>query len=194
MVGAGQLARMTSQAATGLGIGFRVLAASAADSAAQVCAGTVTGDYTSLPDLVAFAAACDVVTFDHEHVPAPHLAALEQAGWQVRPGAAALRYTQDKLAMRDRLRALRVPCPRYAPVASVAEVTGLAAGWGWPVVLKAVSGGYDGRGVWVCQTPGEAAAVLAHPVAVFAEEHVGFDAELAALVARSPHGQAASYP
>ena len=48
MVGAGQLARMTSQAATGLGIGFRVLAGSATDSAALVCAGTVTGDYTSL--------------------------------------------------------------------------------------------------------------------------------------------------
>ncbi len=36
--------------------------------------------------------------------------------------------------------------------------------------------------------------MLAHPVAVFAEEHVAFDAELAALVARSPHGQAAAYP
>ena len=91
MVGAGQLARMTSQAAISLGVGFRVLACSATDSAAQVCAGTVTGDYTALPDLVAFAAACDVVTFDHEHVPAPHLAALEQAGRQVRPGAAPLR-------------------------------------------------------------------------------------------------------
>jgi 5-(carboxyamino)imidazole ribonucleotide synthase len=194
MVGAGQLARMTSQAATGLGIGFRVLAASATDSAAQVCAGTVTGDYTSLSDLRAFAARCDVVTFDHEHVPAPHLAALEQAGQQVRPSAAALRYTQDKLAMRDRLSSLGVPCPRYAPVADQAEVTKAAADWGWPIVLKAVSGGYDGRGVWVCQTPAEADAVLAHPVRVFAEEHVGFDAELAALVARSPHGQAAAYP
>jgi 5-(carboxyamino)imidazole ribonucleotide synthase len=194
MVGAGQLARMTSQAATSLGIGFRVLAGSAADSAAQVCTGTVTGDYTSLTDLLAFTAGCDVVTFDHEHVPAPHLAALEQAGRTVRPGAGALRFTQDKLAMRDRLRGRGVPCPRYAPVAGLAEVTERAADWGWPVVLKAVSGGYDGRGVWVCQTPAEAAAVLAHPVRVFAEEHVGFDAELAALVARSPHGQGAAYP
>jgi len=186
MVGAGQLARMTSQAATGLGIGFRVLADSATDSAAQVCAGTVTGDYTSLSDLRAFAARCDVVTFDHEHVPAPHLAALEQAGRQVRPSAAALRYTQDKLAMRDRLSGLGVPCPRYATVTDQADVSKAAADWGWPIVLKAVSGGYDGRGVWVCQTPAEAAAVLAHPVRVFAEEHVGFDAELAALVAPAP--------
>jgi 5-(carboxyamino)imidazole ribonucleotide synthase len=194
MVGAGQLARMTCQAAIGLGVGFRVLAGSAADSAAQVCAGTVTGDYTSRSDLLAFAAECDVVTFDHEHVPAAHLAALERAGVVVRPGAAALRYTQDKLAMRDRLRALGVPCPRYAPVTGVTEVTKLAAEWGWPVVLKAVSGGYDGRGVWVCETPEAAAAVLAHSVPVFAEEHIAFSVELAALAARSPHGQGAAYP
>jgi 5-(carboxyamino)imidazole ribonucleotide synthase len=199
MVGAGQLARMTSQAATGLGIGFRVLAASPADSAALVCAGSVTGDYARLPDLLAFAAGCDVVTFDHEHVPADGLAALERAaaaatGPAVRPGAAALRYTQDKLAMRDRLRELGVPCPRYAPVTDLAGVGKCAASWGWPIVLKAVTGGYDGRGVWICGTAGEAAAVLSHPVAVFAEELIGFDAEVAALVARSPHGQAAAYP
>jgi len=199
MVGAGQLARMTGQAAIGLGIGFRVLAASPTDSAALVLAGAVTGDYTDLAGLRAFARDCDVVTFDHEHVPGAHLAELEKAaadgsGPAVRPGPAALRYTQDKLAMRERLRALGVPCPRYAPVTDLAGVSACAAEWGWPVVLKAVAGGYDGRGVWVCGTPAEAAAVLAHPVAVFAEEHVPFQAELAALVARSPHGQGAAYP
>ncbi|HEY1347716.1 MAG TPA: 5-(carboxyamino)imidazole ribonucleotide synthase, partial [Streptosporangiaceae bacterium] len=193
MVGAGQLARMTCQAAIGLGIGFRVLAGSAADSAAQVCAGVQIGDYTSRDDLLAFAAGCDVVTFDHEHVPGPHLAALEKVV-AVRPGAGALRYTQDKLAMRERLAGLGVPCPRYLPVSSLAEVTTFAAGTGWPVVLKAISGGYDGRGVWVCETPDEAAEVLAHPVAVMAEQYIDFDRELAVVAARSPHGQAAVYP
>jgi 5-(carboxyamino)imidazole ribonucleotide synthase len=193
MVGAGQLARMTSQAAISLGVRFRVLADTATDSAAQVCADVQVGDYTALPDLLAFAAGCDVVTFDHEHVPGQHLAALEKKA-AVRPGPGALRHTQDKLAMRERLTGLGVPCPRYLPVSDLAGVTAFAADAGWPVVLKAVSGGYDGRGVWVCQTPDEAADVLAHPVAVFAEEYVGFDRELAVLAARSPHGQAAVYP
>jgi 5-(carboxyamino)imidazole ribonucleotide synthase len=193
MVGAGQLARMTGQAAISLGIRFRVLAGSAADSAAQVCADVQVGDYTSRDDLLSFASRCDVVTFDHEHVPAGHLAALEKVA-AVRPGPGALRYTQDKLAMRERLAGLGVPSPRYAPVSGLAEVTAFAVGSGWPVVLKAISGGYDGRGVWVCGTPDEAAEVLAHPVAVIAEEHVAFDRELAVLAARSPHGQAAVYP
>ncbi len=193
MVGAGQLARMTCQAAIGLGVGFRVLADSAADSAAQICADVRVGDHTRLGDLLAFAGGCDVVTFDHEQVPGEHLIALERAV-AVRPGVDALRYTQDKLAMRERLGQLGVPCPRYAPVSDLAGVTAFAADSGWPVVLKAVSGGYDGRGVWVCQAPGEAAEVLAHRVAVFAEENIDFDRELAVLAARSPHGQAAVYP
>ena len=193
MVGAGQLARMTAQAAAGLGVGFRVLAASAADSAAQVAAGTVVGDHRSLDDLRAFAAGCDVLTFDHEHVAGGHLAALERAGVQVRPPAAALYFTQDKLAMRQRLAGLGVNCPRFTAVGDLAEVKDFAAGT-WPVVLKAVSGGYDGRGVWVCATPAEVEQVLEHGIEVIAEEYVSFDRELAVLAARSPHGQGAVYP
>jgi len=199
MVGGGQLARMTSQAATGLGIGFRVLADTATDSAAQVVAGTRLGDYRSLADLRDFAAGCDVLTFDHEHVPGPHLAALVQDGVTVRPDGAALRFTQDKLAMRERLTEMGIACPRFAPVRTATEVEAFAAG-AWPLVLKAVSGGYDGKGVWVCESAAEAAAVLAHGAllaevgGLIAEEYVAFDRELAVLAARSPHRQGAVYP
>jgi 5-(carboxyamino)imidazole ribonucleotide synthase len=194
MVGAGQLARMTTAAAVGLGIDFRVLAAAADESAAQVCAGTVLGDYRSADDLLKFAAGCDVVTFDHEHVPPGLIAAMEQAGTAVRPGGHALRYAQDKLAMREKLAELGVACPRFAAVSDLAGVTAFAEQAGWPVVLKAVSGGYDGRGVWVCSSPEEAAQVLAHGIALLAEEHVRFTRELAILVARSPSKQGAAYP
>ena len=194
MVGGGQLARMTHQAAASLGVRLRVLAASPDDSAAQVCPDVLVGDHTSLADLQAFAAGCDVLTFDHEHVPSEHVAALEQAGVKVRPGARALRHAQDKLAMRERLAALGLPCPRYRPVRTLDEVREFAGPDGWPVVLKAALGGYDGRGVWVCPSPAEAAEILAHDIPLIAEEHVQFRRELAAVVARSPHRQGAAFP
>jgi 5-(carboxyamino)imidazole ribonucleotide synthase len=199
MVGGGQLARMTAAAAVALGVTFRVLAESESESAALVTHDVTVGSHRSLSDIVAFAAECDVITFDHEHVPGPILAELESAGVLVRPGSGALRYTQDKLAMRTRLSELRVPCPRFAPVSSLADVLAFAAGArrgadGWPVVLKAVSGGYDGKGVWVCESAEEAAQVLAHGIPLLAEEFVPFRRELAALVARSPSGQGAAYP
>ena len=218
MVGGGQLARMTAQAAIGLGIEFRVLADTAADSAAQVCARTTVGDYRSESEVLAFGGGCDVVTFDHEHVPGEHLAALERLT-AVRPGGPALRFAQDKGAMRARLaglpalKELGVRCPRYRPVSWVADVAAFAAETagldarsggtgtgaaatrgGWPVVLKATSGGYDGRGVWICADERAAADVIAHGIGLIAEEHIAFDRELAVLVARSPKGQGAAYP
>jgi 5-(carboxyamino)imidazole ribonucleotide synthase len=193
MVGGGQLARMTAAAAVGLGATFRVLAESPTESAALVTRNVALGSHLSLPDISAFATECDVITFDHEHVPGGILTDLESAGFLVRPGSAALRYTQDKLAMRDRLSALGVGCPRYASVSSVADVVEFAGG-SWPVVLKAVSGGYDGRGVWVCESAAEVEDVVAHGVALLVEDFVPFRRELAALVARSPSGQGAAYP
>ena len=193
MVGGGQLARMTAQAAIGLGATFRVLAETPAESAALVTHDVAIGSHLSLRDVSAFAARCDVVTFDHEHVPGAILSSLEEAGVLVRPGSGALRHTQDKLAMRETLTSLGVPCPRYAPVSSVAEVEEFAGG-SWPVVLKAVSGGYDGKGVWVCSTPAAVAEVVGHGIALLAEEFVPFRRELAALVAMSPSGQGAAYP
>jgi 5-(carboxyamino)imidazole ribonucleotide synthase len=193
MVGGGQLARMTAAAAVGLGVTFRVLSESESESAALVTRDVTVGSHLSLPDVAAFAAGCDVITFDHEHVPGPILAELESAGTLVRPGGGALRYTQDKLAMRHALRALGVPCPRFAAVSSVADVEAFSGGR-LPVVLKAVSGGYDGKGVWVCASTAEIAAVVAHGIPLLAEEFVPFRRELAALVARSPSGQGAAYP
>jgi 5-(carboxyamino)imidazole ribonucleotide synthase len=193
MVGAGQLARMTAQAAISLGVRFLVLADTAQDSAAQVCVGTVTGDYRSADDLLKFAAGCDVVTFDHEHVPGDHLADLEHVA-AIRPGGAALRFAQDKLAMRDRLSAigvlaeLGVRCPRYQAVSSPADAVGR------PIVLKATSGGYDGKGVWICDSEDAVAEVMSYGIGLLAEEYIPFDRELAVLVARSPKGQGGSYP
>ncbi len=197
MVGGGQLARMAAAAAIGLGATFRVLAESGHESAALVTHDVTVGSHRSLADVAAFAAECDVLTFDHEHVPGPVLAELESAGVLVRPGGGALRYTQDKLAMRERLSALGLPCPRFAAVSSLADVEAFAsaaAGPSWPVVLKAVSGGYDGKGVWVCDSAAAAEEVLAHGLPLMAEEFVPFTRELAALVARSPSGQGAAYP
>jgi 5-(carboxyamino)imidazole ribonucleotide synthase len=73
-----------------------------------------------------------------------------------------------------------------------------AAGFGFPCVLKTTRGGYDGRGVWVVNSLEEAEEAFASAAAsgarVLAEELVDFRRELAALVARSPSGQAAAYP
>jgi 5-(carboxyamino)imidazole ribonucleotide synthase len=190
MVGGGQLARMTHQAAVALGQSLRVLAESADDSAALVAADVRLGSHLDLGALREFADGCDAVTFDHEHVPGEHIRALEKDGFKVYPPADALIFAQDKRRMRERLASLGAPIPVWrSALSDISEMSELV---GWPIVAKAARGGYDGRGVWMLDGPDDAAALDGKDIIL--EERVPLRRELAALVARSPFGQVAAYP
>lgn len=204
VIGGGQLARMLQAPSIALGVQLSVLAEAADASAALVIPSAPVGDHTDLDAVCRFAASCDVVTFDHEHVPPDVLAALEADGVPLHPSPAALTYAQDKLAMRRRLAELGIPCPRWAAATTAAEVADFAADAGWPVVAKTPRGGYDGKGVRVLRSAddveslGDWLAEVGRPGAlrdgILLEEWVGFERELAVLVARSPSGQAAAWP
>jgi 5-(carboxyamino)imidazole ribonucleotide synthase len=199
VIGGGQLARMMAQAAVALGVPIRLLAEGPDVSAAQVVRDPHVGDYRDLATLREVAEGCSVVTFDHEHVPTEHLHALTSEGHACRPGPAALVHAQDKAVMRERLDALGVPSPRHRVVEDTAAATAFAESvGGFPVVLKTTRGGYDGKGVWVVESPEACAdafaAAAATGVPILAEEKVDFRREVSALVARSPSGQVAAYP
>ncbi|GFG68570.1 5-(carboxyamino)imidazole ribonucleotide synthase [Mycolicibacter senuensis] len=201
MVGGGQLARMTHQAAIALGQRLRVLAAAADEPAAQVTPDVVIGSHTDLDDLRRVASGVTVLTFDHEHVPGELLDKLVAEGVTVAPPPAALRHAQDKLVMRRKLAALEAPVPRFAAIETAADMAALeefAALTGGPMVVKAARGGYDGRGVSivddVVRARAAAADYLASGVPVLVEERVAMRRELSALVARSPFGQGAAWP
>src|SRR3954470_17714840 len=194
MVGGGQLARMTHQAAIALGQSLRVLSTGPDESAALVAADVRLGDHRDLDALLAVADGATVVTFDHEHVPTEHLHALQAAGHRVAPGPDALVHAQDKLVLRRALQRAGEPQPAWAEVRTVHEVTVLADDVGWPVVLKTPRGGYDGKGVFLVDGPDDVAAVLERHGTLLAEERVPMIRELSAQVARSPFGQVAVWP
>lgn len=198
IVGAGQLARMTVQAGISLGLTVRVLANSPDESAALVSPAVALGAPSSISALTAFAEACDVVTFDHELVDAALLRQLEAAGHVLRPSAATMAVGQDKLLQRREAEALGLPIPPYRHVDDAGAIVAFAEEYGWPVVLKARRGGYDGRGVWVVTDAAEAERVAlqarARGLYLLAEQWVPIERELAVLVARRPNGQAVVYP
>ncbi|KUH65590.1 5-(carboxyamino)imidazole ribonucleotide synthase [Mycolicibacterium novocastrense] len=198
MVGGGQLARMTHQAAIALGQTLRVLAVDAGDPAAQVSPDVVLGTHTDLDALRRVASGADALTFDHEHVPAELLEKLLADGVNVAPPPSALIHAQDKLVMRRRLEALGAPVPRFAAVDDLSDIDAFAARIDGPVVVKTVRGGYDGRGVTLAGDVAEAREAaqryLDGGADVMVEERVAMRRELAALVARSPFGQGAAWP
>jgi 5-(carboxyamino)imidazole ribonucleotide synthase len=200
VIGGGQLARMMHAASIGLGLRLRLLAEGPDVSAAQVVHDVTVGDYTDPGTVAAFADGCDVVTFDHEHVPTQILHDLETAGIAVRPGPEALVHAQDKAVMRTRLGALGVPCPVNEVVPDAASLVAFGDAHGWPVIAKTSRGGYDGKGVWKLDGPDQAGIPfdgldgLRANAVVIAEEFIDFTRELSALVVRRPGGQAVAYP
>jgi len=184
VIGAGQLARMMVAPATALGVNLILFAQSADDSGAQITH-HVIGDYNDLESLKSFAAQCDVVTFEHELVPLSVIKGLEASGVRVYPPSTAFLYSQDKAEMRAKLQSF--PAPTWKVVTSTQEVDQ------YPLIAKAISGGYDGRGVWKINSQDELAEVLKTTPRLLIEELISFDSEIAVMVARSPHGQATSW-
>ena len=184
VIGAGQLARMSVAPAAALGVNLLLLANNAQESGAQIT-NHVVGDYKDLETVRAFARKCDVITFEHELIPLSIVKTLEADGVVVRPSSASFVYSQDKAQMRERLS--NFPSPKNAVVTKAEEVND------FPVIAKAISGGYDGRGVWKINSQTELAAVLKEVGKVLIEELIDFDYEIAVMVARSPHGQATTW-
>ena len=186
VIGGGQLARMMAAPAGALGIHLRLLAESVSECAVQVIPDVVIGDFRHYETLREFVASCDVVTFDHEHVPNALLRRLVSEGMEskIHPGPEALQYAQEKVKMRE----LIAPelSPRWRKISHIEE----AEDFGFPCIAKSLLGGYDGKGVWRVEDR-EALIELLKTGGLLLEEIVPFDVEISVLVARSPHGQAA---
>ncbi len=197
MVGAGQLAQMTQQAAIGLGVELLVLTDDPLAPAVRAGARRVPGTGTAAEGLLALARESDVVTFDHEHSDPQLLDRLAERAL-VRPSPASKRMAQDKLHARRALAELGFEVPLFTALEARGDIEALAERCGWPLIIKTRSGGYDGHGVWTVQRPQDALALMQDLEAAgrpaIAEEMVDIDIELAVVLARNPTGQIAVYP
>ncbi|MBY0333181.1 MAG: 5-(carboxyamino)imidazole ribonucleotide synthase [Acetobacteraceae bacterium] len=192
ILGGGQLGRMTALAAARLGYRCHVFAPEPDSPGMQVAAAATVAPYEDGPALAAFAAAVDVVTFEFENVPATTLETLAPLV-PCRPGVAALRICQDRIAEKGFLEGgAGVPVAPWRPVRSEAELAGAIAALGLPAVLKTTRLGYDGRGQAVLRRPEDAAAAWLRlaPKPLVLEAFVPFAAELSGIAARGTDGRA----
>lgn len=187
VIGAGQLARMMVPPAIDLGILLSLYAGSADESGAQVAPHTV-GSLTNFDSVLKWASKCDVITFEHELISQELITALEATGVKVYPSASSFIYSQNKLAMREKMEELGLPNPRWQ------RFDGGEVEIDFPLIAKSISGGYDGRGVFAINDLAELQALHSSiGTSVLIEEKLNFDYEIAVMVARSPHGQAATW-
>jgi len=192
-VGGGQLARMAIYRGAKLGFHFTVLDPDPRAGAAPLADRVITGglyDRQALTDLVT---SCEVTTYDIEHCDTTVLAELEAAGHCILPSPRLLQIVQDKVLQKELYQRAGLPVAAFVDKA-VADLEPPD----FPVVQKARTGGYDGRGVVLLRSLADLPKALPGDTVrregSYLEACVPYVKELGVMVARSASGETVVYP
>ena len=190
IVGGGQLGRMLALAAARLGLHCHIYSPEKNSCAFEVAAAATCAPYDDETALARFAAACDVITYEFENVPARTAAYLAKRK-PVLPDPRVLEITQDRLIEKNFLTELKIPTAPYASVHSATQLAEGIAKVGLPAVLKTKQLGYDGKGqAKIARNSDPAAAwrsVRGAPCIV--EGFIAFEREVSVIAARGADGK-----
>ncbi|WP_226023331.1 5-(carboxyamino)imidazole ribonucleotide synthase [Halomicrobium salinisoli] len=195
VVGGGQLGRMLAEAAAPLGIEVVVTDPSPDPPAGPVARDALTGDFDDEATIRELAERADYLTFEIELADPDALERVsEETGVPVHPKPDTLRLIQDKLVQKRELAEAGVPVPEFRRVDSEADLREACEELGYPAMLKARRGGYDGRGNVPVESPDDVADAFAEIVdaaqgatpedpegVAMVEEMVDFDREVAIM-------------
>ncbi len=196
IIGGGQLGRMAIEEARKYLARIEVLTPEYPSPAAEIADATHVGVLTDYESVLEFAEEVDILSYEIEGVSIEALRELERRGKIVLPAAGILAAIRDKLEQKRVIGAAGIPTAASAPVEgdapTAASLSAAAAALGgFPLVQKARSGGYDGRGVSIVEGPDDP-GILTCPS--FLEGKVDIEKELAVVVALAPDGSTAVYP
>jgi phosphoribosylaminoimidazole carboxylase len=207
VLGGGQLGRMLAEAASRLNVPVRFLDVGDNTPAKQITnvppsvegPRHVDGSFSDATKIRELAAQVDVLTVEIEHVDAKQLQDVLDEGLvkAVYPAPSTIALIQDKYAQKVHLRAKGLPVPDYVAVDGVEGAEKAAYMFGLPLMLKARTQAYDGRGNYVIKTREDIAAGVAalgggqRPL--YAEKWAPFAKEVAVMVVRGNDGEVRSY-
>lgn len=190
ILGGGQLGRMLALAAARLGLKTHIFCDEADSPAFEVASAFTVAPYTDETALARFAAACDVVTYEFENVPA-ETAAFVAGRTPLRPNEKALALTQDRLVEKNFVSSLRLLTPPYKAISTREEAASVQG----RAVIKTRRFGYDGKGQAMVNGGEEAVTAFEKlgQVPCIAEGFVDFAFEASVIAARGIDGDFAAY-
>jgi 5-(carboxyamino)imidazole ribonucleotide synthase len=194
ILGGGQLGRMLAQAAARLGLHCHIFTPESDSCALEVVRRSTIAEYSDIAALDAFAADCDVITYEFENVPAECAAFLKKRK-PVFPDPSVLENTQDRLIEKDFIASLKIPTAPYAPVHSAAQLVAAIERVGLPAILKTRRLGYDGKGQVKIDKGGDPAQAwrTLRETPCILEGFVKFEREVSVIAARGRDGKTVSF-
>ncbi|MFC4549466.1 MULTISPECIES: 5-(carboxyamino)imidazole ribonucleotide synthase [Halorussus] len=185
VVGGGQLGRMLAEAAAPLGVELVVLDPTPECPASPVARDQIVGDFDDEEAVRELAERADYLTYEIE-LADPDLLETVEAEYDVpvHPDPATLRTIQDKLVQNRRLAEAGIPVPDFRPVDDRADLEAAVEAYGYPVMLKARKGGYDGRGNAPVEGPADLDLLDELDGPAVAEQFVEFEREVSVIGVR----------
>ncbi len=219
IVGGGQLALMLAEAAAELGLSLHVQTPAASDPAVAKATAVVQAPLDDIAATRQLASSCRAISFENEWVDVAALSLLEYEGVRFVPDLTCLAELVSKRRQRQLLNRLNLPAPRWCgleavltqeqlgcadsddgpdaePATDLVPTPRLPEGFEFPLMAKASSGGYDGKGTRLLKGSEDLDTLLkqVEPDTWILEERVAFELELAQLACRDRHGKVHCYP
>lgn len=191
IVGGGQLGRMTILEARKMDIKVIVLTPEHPSPASDIADDYIIGNLYDEKKIRELAEKCDILTYEIEHINVAVLEEIEKSGKIVNPSAKVLKVIQDKAKQKALLQKYNLPTSNWDYVTED-NLQHMLKKYGYPVVQKSCTGGYDGKGVFVLKSEADIPNMIKGES--FFEEFVPFEKEIAIMVARNARGQIKTYP
>jgi len=194
LLGGGQLGRMFTMAAQGMGYRVVVVDPSDHSPAGSVADDHLRADYLDEKALDELARRCAAVTTEFENVPAEALRRLAQH-CVVSPAADSVAVAQDRIREKRFLAGVGLATAPFAVIEREADVDAVDATL-LPGILKRARFGYDGKGQIRVATIDEVRAAFsslgAEPCVL--ERRLALDLEVSCVVARGFDGEVRTFP
>lgn len=201
LLGGGQLGRMLCEAASPLDIEIAILDEKNCP-AKNINSNSkhVTGSFKDAAKIRELAASCDVLTVEIEHIETEVLEDIDTNGVDgkkvaVHPSWRSLRLIQDKYLQKEYLGAEGLPIAEQMAVEAGdsmrASMKQASEKFGFPFMLKARKGSYDGRGNFKISSEADFDQAVKEfgKLSCYAEKWVPFELELAVMVIRTEDDQ-----
>ena len=197
IIGGGQLGKMMILEAKKMGFYVAMLDPNKECSASSIVDKHFVANFDDTEAILALAREVDVLTYEFEHISVAALYEAEKIK-PIYPAVKSLETIQNKYTQNQALQNAKIPIPRFENVESAEDIKNIAKKWGYPLMLKAAKGGYDGKGNFFIKNDEAAVngfeALGAGKILLVVEEFVDFTMEISVLTCRSIAGDVVIYP
>jgi len=140
----------------------------------------------------------DVITYEIEHIDTETLECLEDVDYKIFPSVKSLKVIQNKYTQKQTLKEKSLLVPDFELVELIEDLEEIGKKFGYPMMLKAAKGGYDGRGNYLIKNEDDIDSAF-HALdgenqLLMVEKFVDFAMEISVIATKGQDGEKVFYP